>query len=93
MKQLIDGKLYDTESAKKLCSSTESQEHYSTSITLYRTDKGNFFTHKYTGHKTGKVLEDSIAVASVKEAKEFYAKNGGDVTKWKDVFGEEVETA
>lgn len=91
MKQLIDGKLYDTETAEELCANSSSSAFSHTTISLYKTQKASFFTHSRTKYSTDVAEANDIKVLKDKEAKEFYAKHGGDIANWPSVFGEEVE--
>lgn len=91
MKNFIEGKLYDTETSAKLCSKRSNTIYSHKTVSLYRTVSANFFSNTVEVSESGTKLGDSIKIVPIKEAKEFYAQNDGDVTKWKDVFGEEVE--
>ena len=94
MKKLIENKLYDTATAKELCTKDGGDSNYGKLQVLYKTEKGAFFYHHYsTIKKTGHKTDVDIEVCTQAQAQEFYALNDGEIANWKEVFGEEVEKA
>jgi hypothetical protein len=94
MKQIIQGKLYDTDKAELIADN----EFYDGSnrisrgraTYLYRTKKGNFFIHHRTQWQGE---QDSIEQVSPGEAKEHYEQLLNHAMDWEVAFGEAPEEA
>ena len=94
MKRVVNGKLYDTSTAKLIADDEFSDGRNRLSggrgSYLYKTRKGNFFAY----HRTCWEGEhDSICPLSLKEAKEMYEELPNHWVSWEDAFGEAPEEA
>ena len=94
MKQVVDGKLYNTDTAIMLAADRywdgHNWERNGRNQYLYRSQKGNFFLHNTT------IWEgsfDSIIPVSRDEAKIIFEKLPEKELSWEDAFGEEPEEA
>ncbi len=92
MKQIINGKLYDTEKAEKIAdnhfSDGSNRLSHGRGTTLYKTEKGAFFAL----HETCWQGEhDNIEPLSIQHATELFEQFGGDPDKWPVEFGEPEE--
>lgn len=99
MKKIINGKKYDTETAKEICVFSGGSDFGCFSETLYRKKTGEFFIFGEGGAMTSyaKVYEDGsiggsskIIPISEKRAKEFVEKYGS-VEEYEKLFGEVEE--
>jgi len=94
MKQIIEGKLYDTETATLLASDRywdgHNWERHGRNTYLYRTRKGNFFLHKTTLWQGER---DSIQAISEEEARHFYEQLPERAVEYVEAFGTEPEEA
>jgi hypothetical protein len=92
MKQIIDGKLYDTDTATLLASNRywdgHNFERQGRNTYLYKTSKGNFFLHNTTmwegEHDTIEVIDESAA-------KEMYENLYEKEVEYQEAFGVEPE--
>lgn len=84
MKELIDGKIYDTESAEEI---VRREFGLGTMTILYRTQKGNWFTslHQLFGEPRLQPLSESEARARLLYWREFEVLE--------EYFGEQFERA
>lgn len=94
MKQIINGKLYDTEKAQEVAS-----DHYwdgsnwdrrGRNTFLYKTAKGNFFLYHTTRWQGER---DHIEAITEAEAKEYYEQLPEHEMEYEEVFGEHPEEA
>jgi len=85
MKQIINGKLYDTEKARLVASSGWSYGHQ---IRLYRTEDGEYFA-LYLSQWEGE--RDVMEPLSIAEAKAFYARLSQQQMDYREAFGEAPE--
>ncbi len=93
MKQIINGKVYDTKTAELVASNDywdgSNFDRNGRNAYLYKTSKGNYFvlrTSRWQGER------DYIAVLSVGDAKALYERLPEHYdTEYKDVFGVEPE--
>lgn len=94
MKQIIDGKLYDTETADVVASNDywdgSNLERGGRNKHLYKTQKGNFFVG-YSTQWQGEL--DYIEVVSESMAKELYEQLPVHQTEYDDAFGIQPEIA
>ena len=94
MKQIIDGKLYDTEKADRVASDEyfdgSNWDRSGRNKYLYKTKKGNFFIH-YKTMWQGELdrLEDITEI----EARKYYEILPEHDMEYKEAFGEEPEEA
>ncbi len=85
MKQIINGKLYDTDTAECIA---DNEFHGGRGTTLYKTKKGAFFAH----HETYWQEEhDYIEPLSIPQATELFEQLGGNPDNWPAEFGEPEE--
>jgi hypothetical protein len=94
MKKIIDGLLYDTETALEVASDEfwdgNNFDRNGRSNVLYKTVKGRFFMH----HKTRWQGEcNSIVALSKDEAMDSYEELSESTMEYKDAFGIEPEQA
>lgn len=94
MKQVINGKLYDTEKADLVASDRYWDGHnwdrHGRNVYLYKTKKGNFFlahTTRWEGER------DHIEPLSKEEAKTWYEQLPEQEMGYEDAFGEAPEEA
>jgi len=94
MQQIIDGKLYDTETADLVASGPYPESHNwqrgDRSAFLYKTKNGAFFLYRISMWLGEGV---SIEVVSVDKAKEWYERLPESKMGYKDVFGAVVKDA
>lgn len=94
MKKIINGKLYNTETADLVASDRywdgNNWERHGRNIFLYKTKKGSFFLH-YTTLWQGE--REQIEPISPGEAKEWYERLPVQETGYKEAFGIEPEEA
>lgn len=94
MKQIIEGKLYNTETASLVASDRywdgHNYERRGRNIYLYKTKKGNFFVY-HTTLWQGEL--DSIEAISLEEAKGYYETLTEHGMEYKEAFGEDPEEA
>jgi hypothetical protein len=94
MKQIIGGKLYNTETAEPVASDKYWDGHNwdrnGRSIQLYKTPKGAFFMHFETRWQ-GEL--DRIETVSESEARKWYEELPKHEMEYVDAFGEEPEEA
>jgi len=93
MKKVINGKLYNTETAEEIADNTFSdgsnRMNTGRCTTLYKTGKGNFFAY----HETQWQGEhDTIEPLTKEEAKELYESLDG-TGDYEEIFGEVPEEA
>jgi len=89
MKQVINGKLYNTETADAIADNTfrdgTNRRNQGRCTTLYKTRSGKFFAH----HETSWQGEhNNIEPLTAAEAKECFEDFRGDADQYEDVFGE-----
>lgn len=84
MNKVIEGRRYDTDTAKFV---GESDEVYARKTELYRKKNGEFFMLHWTRWNNEK---DEIVPLSLEEAKEWVAKNL-DADMYADLFGPVAE--
>ena len=100
MKKIIDGKLFNTETAERICSTGFSSpgDFSYWKDTLYKTKKGTYFIHGKGGPRShyavnigNNTISGSEEMWTVGEdvAKKFCEEN--DVSKAEELFGEEIE--
>lgn len=94
MKQVIEGKLYNTETATEIATDKywdgSNWDRHGRTTTLYKTKKGNYFTHFETRWQRER---DSISAVEKEEAKEIYEALPEHKTEYIEAFGEEPEEA
>ena len=94
MRNLIDGRIYDTEKSDMVATngySAGSNKHNDgRSSTLYKTKKGQFFTH-YSTCWQGEC--DSLDPVSNNQAQEIYAGMYRREMEIEEAFGDEIEEA
>jgi hypothetical protein len=94
MKQIIDGRLYNTETATEVASDRywdgHNWERHGRNMYLYKTRKGNFFTVRislWLGEK------DTIEPIDTAEAKRLYEQLPEHKLEYAEAFGAEPEEA
>jgi hypothetical protein len=94
MKRVIDGKLYNTETAQVAASDHywdgSNWERYGRNVFLYKTAKGNFFLHRTTRWQGER---DSIEALSEGEARQHYEELPEHELSYEETFGEAPEEA
>ena len=94
MKQVIGGKVYDTEKAKLVASDRywdgSNFERSGRNTYLYKTARGNFFLHHTTCWQGER---DSIEPVDVEEAKSYYEQLPEQELEYLEAFGVEPEEA
>jgi hypothetical protein len=94
MKQIINGKVYDTKTAALVASNRywdgSNWERNGRNTYLYKTAKGNYFV-KHTTCWQGE--RDYLEAVSVEEAKELYERLPEREMEYKDAFGVDPEEA
>tara|TARA_Y100000310_G_scaffold44224_1_gene41300 strand:+ start:2332 stop:2616 length:285 start_codon:yes stop_codon:yes gene_type:complete len=94
MKQVVNGKRYDTETAKLIADNRfwdgHNFERGGRNRFLYKTHKGNFFLLNLTQWQ-GEI--DYIEPVSFSEAKNWYEKLSEHKIEWEEAFGETPEEA
>lgn len=94
MKQVIDGKVYDTETATIIASDRywdgSNWERHGRNTYLYKTQKGNFFAY-HTTQWQGEM--NSIEALTVDEAKTLYERLPEADVDYEEAFGEKPEEA
>jgi len=94
MKQIIDGKLYNTETADVIASDNywdgSNRDRHGRNTFLYKTKKGAFFLHHTTRWQGER---DSIEAISDDEAKAQYERLPEHETDYKEAFGEDPDEA
>jgi len=94
MKSIIDRKLYDTETADLVASDDfwdgRNITRNGRNTYLYKTEKGNFFSH-HTTRWQGEI--DRIVPLSVDEAMDLYEQLPEKAMDYKDAFGIDPEPA
>ena len=95
MKSIINGKLYNTETADRIGGTSQGHDFYNVTEILYRKKNGEFFLHAEGGPATiyGKIDEsgnrcfgEKLIPYSVTEAKEWSEENL-DVDTFIRIFG------
>ena len=93
MRQVVNGKLYDTEKAQLVASDRywdgHNWERHGRNTYLYKTAKGNFFLY----HTTLWQGERAIEPVSKEEAKAYYEQLPGHEMEYEEAFGEPPEEA
>lgn len=94
MKQVIDGKVYDTETADLVASDNywdgSNWDRHGRNTYLYKTKRGNFFAY----HKTRWQGERNyIEALSIAEAKRLYERLPETEMTYEEAFGEKPEDA
>lgn len=94
MKQVIDGKVYDTETADLVASDNywdgSNWDRHGRNTYLYKTKRGNFFAY----HKTRWQGERNyIEALSIAEAKRLYERLPETGMTYEEAFGEKPEDA
>jgi hypothetical protein len=94
MKQIVGGKLYDTEKAKLIASNRywdgHNFERNGRNTFLYKTPKGNFFLHHTTCWQGER---DYIEPVSLQRAKEMYEQLPEVEVEYEEAFGTPPEEA
>jgi len=94
MKQIIDGKLYDTEKANLVASDRywdgSNFERNGRNTYLYKTVKGNFFAYHTTLWQGER---NTIEPLTVEQAKDLYEDLPEQKMEYAEAFGEEPEEA
>jgi hypothetical protein len=94
MKQIIDGKLYDTDKADLVASDRfwdgSNWERNGRNTYLYKTAKGNFFAYHTTQWQGER---NTIEALTVEQAKELYERLPEAEMEYAEAFGEEPEEA
>lgn len=94
MKQVINGKLYNTKTATLLASDHywdgHNWERHGRNTFLYRTSKGNFFLYHTTLWQGER---DSIEAISEEEARQYYEQLPEAEVEYAEAFGREPEEA
>ena len=94
MKQVVDGRLYDTEKADLVASDRywdgSNFERSGRNTYLYKTAKGNFFLHHTTQWQGER---ESIEPVSIEEAKEYFERLPEHELEYEAAFGEQPEEA
>jgi len=94
MKQIIDRKVYDTKTATLIASDRywdgHNFERSGRNTYLYKTAKGNFFTHNTTQWQGE---SDTIQALTVDEAKDLYESLREHDLDFEAAFGEKPEEA
>lgn len=89
MKQVIGGKVYDTEEAILVASDHywdgSNWDRHGRNTFLYKTQNGNFFLHRTTRWQGER---DALVPLSVEEAKVQYELLPVQVLDWQEAFGE-----
>jgi hypothetical protein len=103
MRKVIDGKLYDTEKAKAVCSWSNGyygDDFHRCNETLYRTDKGNWFLHgeggalSIYGKQTGDGSCGGCVLVPFSEDDAFeWLQEKGDVAVLEEYFNARIEEA
>ena len=92
MKQILSGKLYDTEKAEQIADNYYSDGNnrlsHGRGTVLYRTEKGNFFAYYQTCWQGE---HDNLLPLTIKEAKELFESLCGNPKDWPREFGEPEE--
>lgn len=94
MRQIIDGKRYDTDKAQEVASDRywdgNNWERQGRNTYLFKTEKGNFFLHRTTLWQ-GEM--DSIEAITKEEAKGWYEMLPEHEMEYEEAFGEPPEEA
>ena len=94
MKQIINGKLYNTETADLVADNEFSDGNnrfsHGTASYLYKTKKGNFFTQYVTLWQGD---HDNISPISLEDAKKIYEDLHNHYMEYEEAFGEKPEEA
>lgn len=92
MRKIINGKMYNTDTAEEIChfSSGQYGDFGYIRETLYKKKTGEFFLESYGGNLTSYQGETVIEPITEGEAKDFVERNG-DVEKYIELFGEVEE--
>jgi hypothetical protein len=94
MRQIINGRQYDTDKAVLVTSDRywdgHNFERYGRNMFLYRTAKGNFFLHHTTQWQRD---SDRLEPLSIEEAKVRYEQLPEYEMGFKEAFGEDPEEA
>lgn len=94
MKQIVGGRLYDTEKAQLVAHNRywdgSNFERHGRNTFLYKTVKGNFFLYHTTLWQGER---DYIEPVSIEEAKEHYEQLPEHELEYEDAFGEPPEEA
>ena len=94
MKQVIGGKVYDTEKAELVASNRywdgSIWERHGRNTFLYKTAKGNFFLHHTTLWQGER---ETIEPVNVEEAKEYFEKLPEQEIEYVEAFSIEPEDA
>lgn len=94
MKQVIGGKVYDTEKAKLVASDRywdgSNYERHGRNTYLYKTARGNFFLHHTTQWQGER---ETIEPVDIEEAKSHYEQLPEQELEYSDAFGVEPEEA
>jgi len=94
MKEIVEGKLYDTDTAEIIADNHywdgHNFERRGRNRFLYKTEKGNFFLHETTLFQ-GEF--DRITPITVDQAKRYYEELQEKHVEYVDTFGQEPEIA
>lgn len=92
MKKIINGKMYNTETAEEICKYSSGQYGDFECIrkTLFKKKTGEFFLKAYGGAMTSYEGEETIEPLTEEEAKSFVERNGS-VETYIELFGEVEE--
>ena len=88
MKQVIDGKLYNTETATEIASDRywdgHNFERHGRNTYLYKSKKGNYFVHHTTCWQGER---DTIEAVTLDEAKRYYETLSEHAVEYAEAFG------
>jgi hypothetical protein len=94
MKQIIDGKMYNTDTAELVADNEfndgNNRFSHGTASYLYKTKKGNFFTQYLTQWQGD---HDNISPINVEQAKQTYEDLRNHNMEYEEAFGEKPEEA
>lgn len=94
MKRVINGKLYNTETATEIATDKywdgSNWDRHGRTTTLYKTPKGNYFSYFETRWQGER---DSLTVVEIEEAKEIYEALPEHKVEYLEAFGKEPEVA
>ncbi len=94
MRQIVDGKLYDTEKARLVASDRywdgSNWDRHGRNVYLYKTVKGSFFLYRTTRWQGER---DYIEPVTKEEAKYWYEQLPEHEMEYEEVFGEAPEEA
>jgi len=94
MKKVIEGKIYNTETAEAIAdnefSDGTNRMSHGRCLTLYKTKKGAFFVEHETCWEGER---DTIEPVTMEQAKDYYESMKNEKVSWAGAFGQEPEEA